>query len=718
MLNRAFKSLWNLIATAILLLPWPLSARALDFDYAKIADYNTIVPDGGTALFGLLQPPALSGYSVAFRGNKAAGGGSLGRDALFVSSGGALTQIVSNSTAVPAGSGTFNVLSDPSSSGGNIAFAGFNGAGSSGGIYSNVGGLNRVADFNTPIPDGTGNFTLFPSYISPSLEGGNVLFLGQGSSGQQGIYSSAGGLHVVANTSTPVPSGSGNFSSFGGPNLNGGNVAFDGFSGSQSGIYTDVGGTLHAVADKNTLTPEAPVTFSSFGAPSLSNGNVAFQAFSPSQSGIYTDIGGLNVVADYSTPVPGGTGNFAAFGSAPSLSNGSVAFVANGGGLSGIFTNYGGTLSAVVTSAMFLDGKKISSFSSNSSSLANNNGNVAFLTSFTDGSSGIYVAEQSYDYTANASGAWDTASSWAFGLKPRTRGVHQHSSRLTAWWSPDRRRPRRFAASIWEQISAASPNCDCKPRGQLTVNEYLYVESLGKLSVNGGVATAGFGTYNYGDIDLGGGQINGGSLSNSGTLHGSGTVGSYVYNYNKIQAIGTQMTFTQPVYNIVSGASIQARNALLQFNGGLINYGSVNFSFGTSDVFGAINNVAADPDTSTPGGQIIVSGNSNVTFYDPVVHNGDVFRVSSGSTAVFFGQVSGAGAFTGTGAKFFEGGYSPGNSPAAVSLDGPVTFGDTNTLKIELGGTTIGTQFDQVNVAGQLNLGGALTWSSITASSR
>ena len=47
------------------------------------------------------------------------------------------------------------------------------------------------------------------------------------------------------------------------------------------------------------------------------------------------------------------------------------------------------------------------------------------------------------------------------------------------------------------------------------------------------------------------------------------------------------------------------------------------------------------------GGQIIVSGNSNVTFYDPVVHNGDIFRISTGSTAVFFGQVSGAGVLRG-----------------------------------------------------------------------
>ena len=117
----------------------------------------------------------------------------------------------------------------------------------------------------------------------------------------------------------------------------------------------------------------------------------------------------------------------------------------------------------------------------------------------------------------------------------------------------------------------------------------------------------------------------------------------------------------------------------------------------------------------TPEGQIIVSGNSNVTFYDAVVHNGSLFRVSPGSTAIFFGPVSGAGAFTGGGTKIFEGGYSPGNSPAAVSLDGPVQFAATNTLKIELGGTTVGTQYDKVQVTGSLSLDGTLQVSLINS---
>ena len=498
-------------------------------------------------------------------------------------------------------------------------------------------------------------------------------------------------------------------------------MAFFGYGNSnQSGVYSDVGGTLHAVANTSTPIPNGVGNFTSFlvffadlfvaaADGSFNSGNVAFPALgSGGQQGIYSDVGGsLQSVADISTPIPNGSGFFTAFGS-PSLDSGNIALQGYGSnGQTGIFTNIGGTLAPVVTNGTSIDGKTVSGLSMSTRSLSN--GNVAFEASFSSGAgSGIYVAEQSYDYIANASGTWDTAGNWTFALKPRTAvPTNIHPTNGIVVTGP------ASATTIRGLDLGATTSGQAELRlqaaGQLTVNEYLYVEPLGKLSVNGGVATAASGIYNYGDIDLGnGGQINGGSLSNSGTLHGSGTVGNYVYNYNKIQAIGTQMTFTQPVYNLVSTASIQARNAVLQFNGGLVNYGSVNFSFGTSDVFGAVNNVAADPATSTPGGQIIVSGNSNATFYDPVVHNGDVFRIGTGSTVVFFGQVSGAGAFTGDGAKFFEGGYSPGNSPASVSLDGPVTFDDTNTLTIELGGTALGTQYDHVAVAGQLALGGTL----------
>jgi len=47
----------------------------------------------------------------------------------------------------------------------------------------------------------------------------------------------------------------------------------------------------------------------------------------------------------------------------------------------------------------------------------------------------------------------------------------------------------------------------------------------------------------------------------------------------------------------------------------------------------------------------------------------------------------------------FNGGYSPGDSPAEVLISGDVSFGSTNTLFLELAGTTLDTSSLLSNVA-------------------
>ena len=62
-------------------------------------------------------------------------------------------------------------------------------------IYIKIGGkLQVVADTNTAIPSGVGNFTGFQT---PSLSNGSVAFTGFGSSGLSGIYTNAGGSLVT-----------------------------------------------------------------------------------------------------------------------------------------------------------------------------------------------------------------------------------------------------------------------------------------------------------------------------------------------------------------------------------------------------------------------------------------------------------------------------------------------------------------------------------------
>jgi len=79
----------------------------------------------------------------------------------------------------------------------------------------------------------------------------------------------------------------------------------------------------------------------------------------------------------------------------------------------------------------------------------------------------------------------------------------------------------------------------------------------------------------------------------------------------------------------------------------------------------------------------------------------------SGAGLEFSGIVDGSGDFLGE--VTFSGIYSPGNSPAQVTL-GNARF--ENVLQMELGGTTAGTEYDQI-LGGNLNLGGQLQISYI-----
>src|SRR5262245_3749802 len=167
-------------------------------------------------------------------------------------------RIANTTTAVPGSTDHFNFFTFPAIADGRVAFQG-RGAGSQDGIYASTGGvLTAVYDRQTPIPSGSGNFT---DYTLPALAGANMAFLGSGTANQEGVYTDIGGsLLAVANLGTPIPGGTGNFTSFGGTNgspvLSGASVAFGAAgSGTQSGIYRWTGGTLNVVANTNTMQP-------------------------------------------------------------------------------------------------------------------------------------------------------------------------------------------------------------------------------------------------------------------------------------------------------------------------------------------------------------------------------------------------------------------------------------------------------------------------------
>jgi hypothetical protein len=335
-----------LAATALAWLGPQVTAH--EYRFTRIVDTRTPMP-GSAITFSDFDCPQFDGENTVFHGWGAffVEGQPHVREGIYTDAGG-LRAVADLDTPIPGGTGTFGTFDMcPSADGGNVVFAGCaeRGDGSSTcssgtpheGIYSDVGGLHVVADTQTPVPGASGNFRFFrPGF---SADKGHVAFTASGPGTEEGIYTDVGGLRVVADGSTPIPGGTGHFVSVGSPSLRDGSVVFKG-SGpgvNVNGIYSDLGG-LHAVVDSSTPVPGGEGRFVIMNAPTFDGKNVAFWActgtgpycgFSTFVEGIYSDIGGLRAIADTSTPIPGGTGTFRAFG-APSLDRGKVVFTGRG----------------------------------------------------------------------------------------------------------------------------------------------------------------------------------------------------------------------------------------------------------------------------------------------------------------------------------------------------------------------------------------------------
>jgi T5SS/PEP-CTERM-associated repeat protein len=170
-------------------------------------------------------------------------------------------------------------------------------------------------------------------------------------------------------------------------------------------------------------------------------------------------------------------------------------------------------------------------------------------------------------------------------------------------------------------------------------------------------------------------------------------------NSGDVRLLGGWAEFAGTLTNQATGR-ITGRGTLSTT--GLINRGHMAFSSGLTDVFGDITN-----DTTAAAVGITASGNSDVTFWGDVMNTSGLFRVSNGSSATFFGGLSGTG-ISGGGDIFLEADVTPGSSPGLQSFGGHVHLGTLAKLEIEIGGTTKGIQYDSLAVAGAATLDGTL----------
>ncbi|KAA5543070.1 hypothetical protein FYK55_12325 [Roseiconus nitratireducens] len=223
-----------------------------------------------------------------------------------------------------------------------------------------------------------------------------------------------------------------------------------------------------------------------------------------------------------------------------------------------------------------------------------------------------------------------------------------------------------------------------------------------KIAVNGRLAGDGTISGIRGD-SFGGVQVSSSGEITSAAGENLSFIGGVVTNLGRIESIGTTSFLSEMTFDssVTSSGQIISRNAVMRFDGGLTNEGDLLASFGTSDIQGDINNT----------GRIIVTGGAQATFYDDIVQNGTL-RVSAtdttSSVAVFAGDFSGSGGATGGGDIFFEGGFSPGNSPGLVEYDTDLFFSPSSMLEFELAGLEPGTEYDRVVVNGDVVLDGTL----------
>ena len=101
--------------------------------------------------------------------------------------------------------------------------------------------------------------------------------------------------------------------------------------------------------------------------------------------------------------------------------------------------------------------------------------------------------------------------------------------------------------------------------------------------------------------------------------------------------------------------------------------------------------------------------NSSNTLAKHATINGTVQGTSAAQPITFSGYIKGDGSFTNVA---FAGTFSPGLSPTVTSA-GNLALASSNTLVMEIGGTTAGTGYDQIQASGQLSLGGTLNVSLI-----
>jgi autotransporter-associated beta strand protein len=187
----------------------------------------------------------------------------------------------------------------------------------------------------------------------------------------------------------------------------------------------------------------------------------------------------------------------------------------------------------------------------------------------------------------------------------------------------------------------------------------------GTLALSGANSYTGTTTISTGTLQLGNGGTTG-SLSTSSAI-----VDNANFTINRSNAVTQGTDFSGAPITGAAGSFTQAGSGTTTLNAANTYGGGTTVNAGTL----LVNN-------TTGSG----TGTGNVT-------------VNSSGT------LGGTGTISGSVTVNSGGNLSPGNSPGILNT-GSVTLNATSNFKIDINGTTVGTQYDQLNVAGIVTLNG------------
>lgn len=265
----------------------------------------------------------------------------------------------------------------------------------------------------------------------------------------------------------------------------------------------------------------------------------------------------------------------------------------------------------------------------------------------------------------------------------------------------------RFGFNVSTALESLRGGAELSTFKTLIVDDTFTVRTAGRITMNGG-------TLDVGQLSLQGGAIQGPNSLNLATSVGD----------NRLTGFGTVLTRVggNAASEIVATGALVLGDLILPdgyaFPGILrvggqqvILFDSTRAELGVSTTLSSGGRLSAPNGMNLSAGETL-SATGNASIQGDFTNNGTINGpVGVGQLLSFSDNVDGAGDYTGNIAFLQD--FSPGNSPASVQFDDNLTLTNSAKLVLELGGLSLGTQHDHVEVSGVLTLGGELAVSLI-----